>query len=77
MTVSSPDTTRPEDPLNNIHIPGLYPNRSGPRKLGSGESFIIAALAPATAVIFTNPFDTAKVRLQLQGQSGSSSASVV
>ena len=32
------------------------------------ESFLISAIAPAIAVLFTNPFDTAKVRLQLQGQ---------
>ena len=59
---------------DNINIPGLYPNQNSPRKLGSIESFIIAAVAPAIAVVFTNPFDTAKERLQLQGQSSAASA---
>ncbi|KAJ3369059.1 hypothetical protein HDU91_000098, partial [Kappamyces sp. JEL0680] len=53
-----------------VIIPGLYPNRKGPRKVGSLESFTISGIAPAIAVVFTNPFDTAKVRLQLQGQTG-------
>ncbi|KAJ3074579.1 hypothetical protein HDU98_010856 [Podochytrium sp. JEL0797] len=52
-----------------IVIPALYPKKGGhPRKLGASERFGLSALAPAIAVIFTNPFDTAKVRLQLQGQ---------
>ncbi|KAJ3182092.1 hypothetical protein HDU87_000439 [Geranomyces variabilis] len=52
-----------------LAIPGLYPQRGGkPRALGAFESFTMSALAPAVAVIFTNPFDTAKVRLQLQGE---------
>ncbi|KAI9104116.1 mitochondrial carrier domain-containing protein [Phlyctochytrium arcticum] len=50
-----------------LSIPGLYPTRGRARTLGAPESFAISALAPA-AVIFTNPFDTAKVRLQLQGE---------
>lgn len=53
-------------------IPGLYPKRGKPRKIGQWESFVISGMAPAIAVIFTNPFDTAKVRLQLQGQSKNS-----
>ncbi|KAJ3255545.1 hypothetical protein HK103_006181 [Boothiomyces macroporosus] len=52
-----------------ISIPGLYPGRGKPRKIGQAESFIMSALAPSGAVVFTNPFDTAKVRMQLQGQS--------
>ncbi|KAI8849426.1 mitochondrial carrier domain-containing protein [Chytridium lagenaria] len=54
---------------NFIAIPALYPRKAGkPRAIGSIEKFAISALSPAVAVIFTNPFDTAKVRLQLQGQ---------
>ncbi|KAJ3218688.1 hypothetical protein HDU67_004470 [Dinochytrium kinnereticum] len=54
---------------DSIVIPGLYPRRGGkPRAIGSVEKFAISAMSPALAVIFTNPFDTAKVRLQLQGQ---------
>ncbi|KAI8821304.1 mitochondrial carrier domain-containing protein [Fimicolochytrium jonesii] len=49
-------------------IPGLYPVTGKPRQLGAFEHFAMSALAPAGAVIFTNPFDTAKVRLQLQGE---------
>lgn len=44
-------------------IPGLYPKRRMPRTVGPVENFMIAALAPAFAVIFTNPFDTAKYDL--------------
>ncbi|KNC98752.1 uncharacterized protein SPPG_05734 [Spizellomyces punctatus DAOM BR117] len=51
-----------------LAIPGLYPQRGKPRALGAFESFAISAMAPAGAVVFTNPFDTAKVRLQLQGE---------
>ncbi|KAJ3029514.1 UNVERIFIED_CONTAM: hypothetical protein HDU68_011907 [Siphonaria sp. JEL0065] len=51
-----------------IVIPALYPRKGQPRKLGAAERFALSALAPAVAVFFTNPFDTAKVRLQLQGQ---------
>ncbi|GJJ74301.1 hypothetical protein EMPS_06659 [Entomortierella parvispora] len=32
------------------------------------ENFAVSALAPSMAVLFTNPFDTVKVRLQLQGE---------
>lgn len=32
------------------------------------ENFIYAATAASTAVVFTNPFDLAKTRLQLQGE---------
>ncbi|TPX32135.1 hypothetical protein SmJEL517_g04724 [Synchytrium microbalum] len=46
----------------------ILPNSGKPRTLSAVESFGISALSPACAVIFTNPFDTAKVRLQLQGQ---------
>jgi hypothetical protein len=38
------------DDSKSIIIPGLYPNRKGPRKLGSFESFLISALAPAGLV---------------------------
>jgi solute carrier family 25 protein 34/35 len=38
-----------------------------PRVVGGWENFGLSALAPAMAVLFTNPFDTIKVRLQLQG----------
>ncbi|KAI9343726.1 mitochondrial carrier domain-containing protein [Zopfochytrium polystomum] len=54
-----------------VTIPALYPTHGGaPRNLGPVERFAISALSPAVAVIFTNPFDTAKVRLQLQKKSG-------
>ncbi|KAI9205324.1 mitochondrial carrier domain-containing protein [Polychytrium aggregatum] len=57
--------THPQGPI----IPELYPKNHGkPRTLGPAEAFFISSLAPALAVIFTNPFDTAKVRLQLQGE---------
>ncbi|KAI9188702.1 hypothetical protein H9P43_000123 [Blastocladiella emersonii ATCC 22665] len=49
-------------------LPGPYPPPDGPRKLSTVVSFSISSIAPAMAVIFTNPFDTAKVRLQLQGE---------
>ncbi|CAJ0927574.1 8620_t:CDS:2 [Entrophospora sp. SA101] len=32
------------------------------------ENFALSALAPSMAVIFTLPFDTVKVRMQLQGE---------
>ncbi|KAG0303740.1 hypothetical protein BGZ98_006343, partial [Dissophora globulifera] len=38
------------------------------RELTQLENFGISALAPSIAVLFTNPFDTVKVRLQLQGE---------
>ncbi|KAF9081454.1 Mitochondrial oxaloacetate carrier protein [Mortierella sp. GBA35] len=38
------------------------------RELTQLENFGISALAPSMAVLFTNPFDTVKVRLQLQGE---------
>lgn len=47
--------------------PALFPK--APRTLGAMERFSLSALSPAVAVIFTNPFDTAKVRLQLQVKS--------
>ncbi|KAI8810145.1 mitochondrial carrier domain-containing protein [Cladochytrium replicatum] len=49
-------------------IPALYPKKGKPRKMGEIEKFLCSGAAPATAVLFTNPFDTAKVRLQLQGE---------
>ncbi|KAH6563507.1 hypothetical protein BASA62_008470 [Batrachochytrium salamandrivorans] len=49
-------------------VPGLYPSGHA-RRIGPAESFAMSAIAPAFAVLFTNPFDTIKVRLQLQGQS--------
>ena len=39
-------------------IPDFYP-RGKPRNLGQLEIFLLSAIAPAIAVIFTNPFDTA------------------
>jgi solute carrier family 25 protein 34/35 len=44
--------------------------------IGQFEGFLISALAPAIAVVFTNPFDTVKVRLQLQGQAGNTPAKI-
>ncbi|KAF9979504.1 Mitochondrial oxaloacetate carrier protein, partial [Modicella reniformis] len=38
------------------------------RELTQKENFAVSALAPSMAVLFTNPFDTVKVRLQLQGE---------
>lgn len=32
------------------------------------ENFAMSALAPSMAVVFTLPFDTVKVRMQLQGE---------
>jgi hypothetical protein len=32
------------------------------------ENFGLSALAPSMAVVFTLPFDTVKVRMQLQGE---------
>lgn len=54
-----------------IFIPSLYPKYGKPRTIGYLESFGISALSPAgefktslnnhsVAVLFTNPFDTAK-----------------
>lgn len=39
------------------------------RSLNALEGCVISAIAPCLAVLFTSPFDTAKVRLQLQGES--------
>jgi len=36
--------------------------------LPNWQNFVFSSSAPMLAVLFTNPFDTAKVRLQLQGQ---------
>ncbi|KAJ1553080.1 hypothetical protein HK405_009013 [Cladochytrium tenue] len=53
-----------------VNVPALYPTHGGtPRRLGAVERFTLSAMAPAVAVIFTNPFDTAKTRLQLQKKS--------
>ncbi|KAF9426765.1 Mitochondrial oxaloacetate carrier protein [Podila epigama] len=38
------------------------------KQLNQLENFAVSALAPSMAVLFTNPFDTVKVRLQLQGE---------
>jgi len=38
--------------------------------LPAWQNFLFSTTSPQLAVLFTNPFDTAKVRLQLQGQSG-------
>ncbi|KAF9299120.1 Mitochondrial oxaloacetate carrier protein [Linnemannia elongata] len=38
------------------------------KELTQLENFAVSALAPSMAVLFTNPFDTVKVRLQLQGE---------
>ena len=43
-----------------IVVPGLYPVHGVPRRVGLTEAFVISAAAPACAVVFTNPFDTAK-----------------
>ncbi|KAJ3117446.1 hypothetical protein HK100_000815 [Physocladia obscura] len=51
-----------------VIVPALYPKKGQPRQIGAVERFGLSAFAPAVAVLFTNPFDTAKVRLQLQGQ---------
>lgn len=44
------------------------PLQSQKKELTQLENFAISALAPSMAVLFTNPFDTVKVRLQLQGE---------
>ncbi|KAF9329897.1 hypothetical protein BG006_007109 [Podila minutissima] len=44
------------------------PLQSKKKELTQLENFAISALAPSMAVLFTNPFDTVKVRLQLQGE---------
>lgn len=44
------------------------PANGKPRSLSTLQTFLISSLAPSVAVVFTNPFDTAKVRLQLQGE---------
>ncbi len=44
----------------------MAPERSRPRPLL--ENFLYAASAAAAAVVFTNPVDVAKTRLQLQGE---------
>lgn len=55
------------DSKNQFIIPALYQSRGKPRQFNVfPESFLLSGLAPALAVLFTNPFDTAKVRLQLQ-----------
>ena len=42
----------------------LYPLSGKPRALSTWENMAISGAAPAAAVLFTNPFDTAKVRMQ-------------
>ena len=37
-------------------------------QVGAVQNFLVSAIAPSLAAIFTNPFDTAKVRMQLQGE---------
>jgi solute carrier family 25 protein 34/35 len=55
-----------------MSVTRVVPDREMPgfphRRLGQFETFAMSAMAPAAAVLFTNPFDTTKVRLQLQGQ---------
>ncbi|KXS17678.1 mitochondrial carrier [Gonapodya prolifera JEL478] len=68
----SPSSDPPPAPP---HTPIPRPRTSGgsitsgtsKTKLSQPEQFFLSALAPAVACIFTNPFDTAKIRLQLQG----------
>src|SRR5437016_5606679 len=38
------------------------------RNISQLENFALCALAPSMAVVFTLPFDTVKVRMQLQGE---------
>jgi hypothetical protein len=54
------------DPLS--AIPALFPKHGRQRRVETLESFIISGLSPAGAVLFTNPFDTAKYALFLTKQ---------
>ncbi|KAG0230186.1 Mitochondrial oxaloacetate carrier protein [Actinomortierella wolfii] len=58
---SSPSSS--DDPTT-----GRNPNAPLKQELTAWENFAISAIAPSLAVLFTNPFDTVKVRLQLQGE---------
>jgi Ca2+-binding EF-hand superfamily protein len=56
--------------MQHIQEPTLLP-LGGEATVAAWQLFTLSAVAPALAVLFTNPFDTAKVRLQLQGEKGS------
>uniref|UniRef100_A0A7S0YU59 ADP,ATP carrier protein n=1 Tax=Hemiselmis tepida TaxID=464990 RepID=A0A7S0YU59_9CRYP len=56
-------------------LKALGPARPPPTPEGSGkgglEGMLIAGVGPAGAAVFSNPFDVAKVRMQLQGEASS------
>ena len=55
-------------------LPPLKPEKIPPNYGKTGLiGMVIAGIGPAGAAIFTNPFDVAKVRMQLQGEGGSKS----
>ncbi|KAK3816366.1 MAG: mitochondrial carrier domain-containing protein [Benniella sp.] len=56
------------DDESDHHSPSTTKHVASKRELTQAENFAISALAPSMAVLFTNPFDTVKVRLQLQGE---------
>jgi hypothetical protein len=55
-------------------LPPLQPEKVPANYGKSGfVGMAIAGIGPALAAVFTNPFDVAKVRMQLQGEGGSKS----
>lgn len=65
-TTTAPANIQPPQPAQLKII--AEPANGKPRSLSTLQTFLISSLAPSVAVVFTNPFDTAKVRLQLQGE---------
>eukprot|EP00276_Gloeochaete_wittrockiana_P002777 CAMPEP_0184673118 /NCGR_PEP_ID=MMETSP0308-20130426/86504_1 /TAXON_ID=38269 /ORGANISM="Gloeochaete witrockiana, Strain SAG 46.84" /LENGTH=550 /DNA_ID=CAMNT_0027120573 /DNA_START=366 /DNA_END=2019 /DNA_ORIENTATION=+ len=47
---------------------GGMPSPSGPVHIPAWQGFMFGSIAPVMAAVFTNPFDVAKVRIQLQGE---------
>ncbi len=58
--------------MKSIDLPPLKPEQI-PFNYGKSGivGMVIAGVGPAAAAVLTNPFDVAKVRMQLQGEGGS------
>lgn len=60
----------PSQPSQNTSLSSAPPLKTLPPRpnISQLENFALSALAPSMAVVFTLPFDTVKVRMQLQGE---------
>jgi hypothetical protein len=66
---SKPTAARTSPTLRNSLSSAPPLKTLSPRKnISQVENFAMSALAPSMAVVFTLPFDTVKVRMQLQGE---------